>query len=190
MTTAGPEFVTVDMRHLRRALVERARIDGISVSSLVRGAVAARLGLSDPLQPTTQESIHAEEHTVRLSVRLSPSQARTFEANAAAASLSRGNYVAQLMASVQPLNAAERSALTAAIVASNGAVSALNCNVRHLTELLSRGSVRAAQEYRAMLDTLGADVRRHLALVSAGLRVLLAGSRHRAEVTQLEKELP
>jgi hypothetical protein len=95
-----------------------------------------------------------------------------------------------MMASVQPPSAAERAALTAAIVASNGEVSALNRNVRHLTELLSRGSVRAAQEYRAMLDTLGADVRRHLALVGRGLGVLLGGARHCAEAVKMEKELP
>jgi hypothetical protein len=190
MAFVPPAFVNVDMRGLKAALVERAHSDGISVSALVRGAVAARLGLGSSPAPAISNALQADEETVRLSVRLSPSQARCFEANAEEAGLSRGKYVAQLMADVQPLNSAERSALTAAIVASNEAVSALNRNVRHLTELLSRGSVKPAQEYRAMLDTIGADVRRHLSLVGAGLQVLLPGLPARALNSKREKELP
>src|SRR5215831_10365188 len=181
MTSVPPEFVNVDMRGLKAALVERARIDGISVSALVRGAVAARLGLvseSGSMIPHAQQA--EEEGAVRLSVRLSPSQARSFEANVAEAGVSRGKYLARLMADVQPLNVAERAALIDAIVASNETVSTLNRNFRHLTELLSRGSVKAALEYRAMLDTLAGDVRRHLSLVGAGLQVLLPGSHIRA----------
>jgi hypothetical protein len=185
MASAPPEFVNVDMRGLKTALIERARRDGISASALVRGAVAARLGLADARNPAALEVVHAQEGTVRLSVRLSSSQAQTFESKVAEAGLSRGNYLAQLLANApQPPSATERSALTAAIVASNEKVSALNRNVRHLTELLSRGSVQAAKEYRAMLDTLGADVRRHLALVGAGLQVLLAHSRQPARAVE------
>jgi hypothetical protein len=191
MAFVSPEFVNVDMRELKAALVERARIDGISVSALVRGAVAARLGLGSVSGSMIPNALQAEEEGgVRLSVRLSPSQARSFEANAAEAGLSRGNYLAQLMADVQPLNAAERAALMDAIVASNETLSALNRNVRHLTELLGRGSVKAALEYRAMLDTLGGDVRRHLSFVGAGLQVLLPGSQIRAPTAKHGKEFP
>ena len=191
MASSAADLVTVDLHGLKAALVDRAHRDGISVSALVRSAVAARLGLGSSSAPTIPAAPQAkEEGAVRLSVRLSPSHAKCFEANAAEAGLSRGKYVAQLMADVQPLNATERSALTAAIVASNEAVSALNRNVRHLTELLSRGRVGAAQEYRAMLDTLGADVRRHLSLVGAGLQVLLPGSHSRALTAKHGKELP
>jgi hypothetical protein len=190
MTSSAADFVTVDMRHLKAGLVERARMDGVSVSAWVRGAVAARLGLADASEPTTSDALHAKQHVVRLSVRVSSTEAQRFEANAAVAGLSRGSYLAVLMSGVHPSNAAERSALTAAIVASNREVSALNRNVRHLTELLSRGSVRAAQEYRATLDSLAADVRRHLVLVGRGLGVLLAGSRHRPLAGEFEKELP
>jgi hypothetical protein len=190
MAWSTVDLVTVDMRRLKAALVERARMDGISLSAWVRGAVAARLGLAGSLQFARSNELQTEEATVRLSVRLSPADADRFQANAAEAGLSRGDYLRQLMATTQsPLSAVERSALTRAIVSSNEEVSALNRNVRHLTELLSRGSVRAAQEYRATLDTLALDVRRHLVLVGRGLAVLLAGSRHRARVIELEKEL-
>jgi hypothetical protein len=178
------------MRGLKARLVERARRDGISVSALVRGAVAARLGLAIEPERAPASAIQAEEGTVRLSLHLSSFQATSFEASAAAAGLSRGNYLATLMANAPQLpSAAERSALTAAIVGSNEQVSALNRNVRHLTELLSRGSVQAAQQYRAMLDTLGGDVRRHLALVGAGLQVLLTHSRQPAQAVEPDKEL-
>jgi hypothetical protein len=185
MAFVPPEFVNVDMRGLKAALVERAHSDGISVSALVRGAVAARLGFESESGSMIPHAQQAEgEGGVRLLVRLSRPEAECFEANAAAAGVSRGKYLAQLMADVQPLNAVERAALIDAIVASNETVSTLNRNVRHLTELLSRGSVKAALEYRAMLDTLAGDVRRHLSLVGAGLQVLLPGSRGCAPTTK------
>jgi hypothetical protein len=40
----------------------------------------------------------------------------------------------------------------------------LSRNIRHLADLLRRSESRAAQEYRAMLDTLASDVHSHLHL--------------------------
>ena len=47
--------------------------------------------------------------------------------------------------------------------------STLSRNLHRLTSLLRQGSVRAAQEYREMLDTVADDVREHLTLASAAL---------------------
>lgn len=62
---------------------------------------------------------------------------------------------------------ATRSEQLAALAATNAELSTLNRNLRHLATLLGQGSVRAAQEYRGMLATIAADVRRHLSLASA-----------------------
>ncbi len=45
MNTTAHDFVTVDMRGLKAALVARAQGQRVSVSVLVRGAVARDLGL-------------------------------------------------------------------------------------------------------------------------------------------------
>ena len=45
MNTTAHDFVTVDMRGLKAALVARAQAERVSVSVLVRGAVAREIGL-------------------------------------------------------------------------------------------------------------------------------------------------
>ena len=57
----------------------------------------------------------------------------------------------------------------AALIASSAELSTFSRNLHHLTKLLRHGEFRPAQEYRPMLDTLGADVRSHLALVAGAL---------------------
>ena len=103
MTSTASGFVTVDMRGLKAVLVERARRNGISVSALIRGAVAARLGFAAEAERTSTSAIQAKEGTVRLSLHLSSSQATSFQASAAAAGLSRRNYLATLMANAPRL---------------------------------------------------------------------------------------
>jgi len=89
---------------------------------------------------------------------------------ASAAGLSLGAYVAGLVAGVPVLaRGAQRADHIAALVASCAEMATLSRNVHRLTGLLRQGSVRAAQEYREMLDTVAQDVRDHLALASAVL---------------------
>ncbi|MEO6744476.1 MAG: hypothetical protein ABIN08_08360, partial [Caldimonas sp.] len=57
----------------------------------------------------------------------------------------------------------------AALVASSAELSTLNRNLHHLTLLLRQGSVQAAREYRATLETLADEVRAHLRLASSAL---------------------
>ena len=51
MNTDAHDFVTVDMRGLKAALVTRAHAERVSVSVLVRGAAARDLGLSGEGDP-------------------------------------------------------------------------------------------------------------------------------------------
>ena len=60
----------------------------------------------------------------------------------------------------------------AALIESSAEISTLSRNLHHLTALLREGVFRSAQEYRPMLDTLGADVRAHLMLAAGALAEL------------------
>ncbi len=76
MNTSTPDFVTVDMRGLKVALVarERARASRVSVSALVRSAVARDLGVSEAAGPGHVVS-GAEQATIKLSIRLTAVEA-------------------------------------------------------------------------------------------------------------------
>ena len=173
MNTSSPDFVTVDMRGLKAALVARAHQERVSVSVLVRAAVARDLGLTEPdtaSRVDTRVSPVSRATTGKLSIRLTPAEGARFAAGARAAALSHGAYLAGLVADVPVLSAgACRPDYLAALVASSAELSTLNRNLHHLSTLLRQGHVRAAQEYREMLDTLAGDVRSHLTLASGVL---------------------
>jgi hypothetical protein len=82
--------------------------------------------------------------------------------------------MAGLLAEVPLLvsGSAARPDLLAALNASCAEISTLTRNLHHLTTLLRQGQVRAALEYREMLDTLGGDVREHLAMAASLLAEL------------------
>ena len=76
------------------------------------------------------------------------------------AGLLPGAFLAGLVAGVPALaSGASRTDRLAALIASSAELSTLSRNIHHLTRLLRQGEVRAALEYREMLDTLGGDVR-------------------------------
>lgn len=176
MNTSTPGFVTVDMRGLKSALVARARSERVSVSLLVRRAVARDLGLVvdvEPCQALAPAACASGATTVKLSIRVTREEAERLAAGARAAGLSRGAYLSGLVAGVPVLASGYQMAdHIAALVASCAELSTLNRNVHHLTALLSEGKVQPALRYRAMLDTLSGDVRRHLHLVARVLAEL------------------
>jgi hypothetical protein len=75
------------------------------------------------------------------------------------------------------LAGASRTDHLATLIASSAELSTLCRNIQHLTTLLRRGNVRAAQEYREMPDTLAGDVRGHLVLAASVLADLRPRSR-------------
>jgi len=169
MSTIPHEFVTVDMRGLKAALVARAQAERVSVSVLVRSAVARELGLANagadhqasPAGGTTRVL------NVKLSIRMTLEEAEQLAVGARAAGLSRGAYLSGLVAGVPVLTTgASRIDHLATLVASSAELSTLSRNIHHLTSLLRQGNVRPALAYRAMLDTLAGDVRDHLKLAS------------------------
>lgn len=173
MNTSTHDFVTVDMRGQKAALVMRAQAQRVSVSVLVRAAVERELGLVDSSDEaeTGRRAAAARGSIVKLSIRLTSGEADLLDAGARRAGLSRGAFLAGLLANVPSLSggSASRPDCIAALTASSAELSTLSRNINHLTALLRQGNVQAAQEYRLMLDTLGDEVRAHLHLAAGVL---------------------
>lgn len=176
MNTPTHEFVTVDMRGLKAALVTRAQAERVSVSVVVRRAVERELGCvnasREPARAGQPASLTGS--TVKLSIRLTGAEADQLAAGARRAGLARGAFLAGLLAGVPSLTDGSASRLDrlAGLNASCAGLSTLSRNLHHLASLLRQGQVRSAMEYRAMLDTLGVDVREHLAMAAGVLAEL------------------
>jgi hypothetical protein len=83
MNTPSHDFVTVDMRGLKAALVARAYAQRVSVSMLVRGAVARDLGLADVAesdQTAAPAGTASRATRVKLSIRMAPEAAQQLAA--------------------------------------------------------------------------------------------------------------
>ena len=173
MNTPSHDFVTVEMRGLKAALVARAQAQRVSVSVLVRGAVERELGLVDPsAEPEgAMRTGAAAGSIVKLSIRVTSGEAEQLDAGARRAGLSRGAFLAGLLANVPSLsgNSASRVDCLAALTASSAELSTLSRNIHRLTALLRQGEAGPAQQYRRMLDTVGDDVRAHLSLAASVL---------------------
>jgi hypothetical protein len=173
MNTPTHDFVTVEMRGLKAALVARAQAQQVSVSELVRGAVARDLGLSGESEPQRDEvpiRTDVEAASIKLSVRMTVEEARQFAAGARTAGLSRGAYLAGLVAGIPVLSAGvARAGHLAALTMSTAELATLSRNLYQFSTLLRRGEAELPQPYRSMLDTLARDVRQHLDLASIAL---------------------
>ena len=171
MNTHNSDFVTVDVRGLKAALVAHAQARRESVSVLVRRAVAHEIGQAESLPPpiTGSESIGASRQSqIKLSIRLTTSEAEKLAAGSRAAGLSRGAYLAGLVAGIPALTTgANRTEMLSALTTSNAQLSSLSRSIHALTRLLTQNNVQKALVYRDMLDTLDADIHRHLAQAAA-----------------------
>lgn len=172
MAPSSRDRISVDVRGLKAALFEQARARGVSPSDLVRVALATALDQAEPSMTgrAAPGTVESSEDRVRLSLRMSRSDALAAITAARAAGLSPGAHVAGLIAGVPVLTSgATRAEHLAALIASSAELSTLCRNLHRLMSLLRQGFVRAAQEYRDMLDTVADDVRQHLTLASAVL---------------------
>ena len=179
MNTPSHDFVTVEMRGLKAALVLRAQAQRVSVSALVRSAVVRELGFDDAAdvkhvrQLSDAPAEASPATTVKLSIRFSAVEAAQMAAAARAAGQSRAAFLSGLIAGVPVLTTGgNRADHLAALIESSAEISTLSRNIHHLTSLLRQGAFRSAQEYRPMLDTLAADVRAHLTLAAGALAEL------------------
>ena len=157
------------MRGLKAVLVARAREQRVSVSVVVRDAVARAMpsGLEVAPREVVKPSVDADDSpsTVKLSIRLTRGEVRRLDAGAEAAGLSRAAFLSGLLEGVKVLSSGGRRDHLDALISSSAELSTLSRNIRHLALLLGRSEWRAAQEYRSMLDTMVGDLDRHLSLV-------------------------
>jgi hypothetical protein len=163
--------VTVDRRGLKPALTEQARARGVPPSQFVRDVLAVALGQANAAEAKAGDTTRTEPGSrVRVSLRLRRDDAQRLHAAAASAGLPLGAYVSGLAAGVAVLQSGTGPKdHLAAVTASCAELATLGRSLRHLSELLRQGSVRAAQEYRELLDTVAGDVQRHLEVASAAL---------------------
>ncbi len=173
MNTSTHDFVTVEMRGLKAALVARAQAQRVSVSELVRCAVARDLGLSVVEgEPQSVEVPHGVGHaaSVKLSIRMTADEAAQLAAGARAAGLSRGAYLAGLVAHLPVLaGGASRVENIAVLSESTAELATLSRNLYLLSTQMRRGEDGSSKSLRSMLDTLARDVHQHLDLASSAL---------------------
>ena len=179
MNTVPHDFVTVDMRGLKAELVAHARERRVSVSVVVRDAVARALPSEQAALEVSRSTVDTDElsKTVKVSIRLTTNEVRQLDTGAKAAGLARAAFLSGLIEGVKVISSGGRREYLAALISSNAELSTLSRNIRHLADLLRRSESRAAQEYRAMLDTLANDVSRHLNLAGDVLTQMLPATR-------------
>ncbi|MDQ2735505.1 MAG: hypothetical protein M3Y55_11060 [Pseudomonadota bacterium] len=167
MGNVSHDFVSVDMRGMKAALVALAQAGGVGVSTIVRTAVARELGREAPIDSLEPIAGLMTAKTVKVAVRMTSDEAVRLAAAAREAGLSRGAYIAGLVGGVAVL--AGRADHVAALTASCAELAILSRNVHHLTTLLRQATGQAAQRYRDMLDTLVDEVHRHLKIAADAL---------------------
>ncbi len=184
MTAFAREYFTVDLRSLRPALRARAARDGVTESDVLRSALATALGDPGARLPTPVIESAKSPRTMRpikLSLRVSPQVARRLDLNGRAAGLSRGAYLMRLInGAPSVIPSADRTAGFAALNASASELALLSRDINHLAQLLGKGSIAAAREYRGRLDSLEGDVRKHLELSATVIAELMSDRRGRA----------
>ncbi len=178
MNTSSHDFVTVDMRGLKAALVACAAQRRVTVSVVVRAAVARELGLDGMGEgvPASEPVCIADgAEWTKLSIRMRRTEVERLDAGARAAGLSRAAYLAGLADRVPALVSGGRPEHIAALTASCAELSTLSRNVHQLTTLLRVGDVQQALVYRDLLDSVTDDVRKHLRLAAQALADLRPG---------------
>jgi hypothetical protein len=174
MEPSSRDRISVDLHGLKAALLERARTVDVSPSVWVRTTLAQALGEpgghAAPLAALHPKTSMAGR--VRLTLRMTREQAVATTEAARQARMTPGDFVADLVAGVPAVTGSGRADHIATLVASCAELSTFSRNLNHLAHLLRQGDYRPAEEYRPMLNTLGADVRAHLALATRALAEL------------------
>lgn len=172
MEPSSRDRLSVDLHGLKAALLDRAQALGVTPSSLVRSTLTEALGQSLPAEQGSGLRPHRTGHQdrVRLCLRMRREQAQATLEASRRAGMTTGEYVGELVLGVPVLSAGgSRVEHIAALIASSAELATLSRNIHRLTALLRQANVEPARPYREMLDTLAADVRRHLELAAAAL---------------------
>jgi hypothetical protein len=172
MSTSSRDRLSVDLHGLKAALVERARVAGMSPSGWVRATLAEALeGSPEPARGARPPRLQARDASrVRLTLRMPRAEAAAVLAAARLAGQPPGDFVADLLArQPAPMQASDRAETVGALIAACAELSTFSRNLSHLVSLLRQGAFRPADEYRSMLSTLSSDVREHLDHITRAL---------------------
>ena len=144
MAPSSRDRISVDLRGLKAALLERSRAQGQTPSDFVRALLAGALHAeADEVKPALEPLLPGRR--VRLSMRMSRDEACLLIERARAAGLPIGSYVAGLCAGIPAIAGGARPAdQVAALVRSSAELATLARDLRHLTLLLRQGEVRAS----------------------------------------------
>ena len=165
MTPSSRDRLSVDLHGLKTALVERARLAGMSPSGWVRATLAEALGGSGgPVDGIRLSRLEARAAgRVRLTLRMSRDDASAVLAAARVSGQAPGDFVANLLVNQPaPMPASDRAETIGMLIASCAELSTFSRNLSHLVSMLRQGAFKPAEEYRPMLSTLNHEVREHL----------------------------
>ena len=175
MATSSRDRISVDLRGLKAALVDRAGTAGMSPSRWVRTTLAQALGQVDAgsSRRSGARTLRGADGRVRVHLRLSAGIAKLATDGARRAGVGLSDYVAGLVAHVPALCVGAGFAETAAALRlSTAELATLRRNLHRLSVLLRQADTEGARAYRQLLDTLASDIRRHLELAAAALAQL------------------
>ena len=167
MASVSRDRVGVDLRGIGDAVRAAAHARQSTVAAFAREALVEALGRPSTLpQGIAAEFGRAE--IVKLTLRLREHEAEALILNAARLGLSYGEYVARLVRQTPlPMPAAERAADRAALMASTDNLAALSVDLGTFMRLLRMGKSADVEKYRARIQAVDLDIRRHLDRVSA-----------------------
>lgn len=157
--------VTIDLRGLGPRIHAQAAKRQMTAAALVRRAV---MSILDEEQhgaghDSATDSV-ASTLAVKVTLRLSASHALLLASRARVADVSQGRYVAGLIDGTPPRPLApDHTRAVAALMASTDRLAVLSADLNAFMRLLGRAQRSELEPYRASIQSLGADVRGHLA---------------------------
>lgn len=162
MASPARDRVTIDLCGIGDAARLAARARGATLSVFARQALIAALPADSPPLALTSAP-RADVRTVKLSVRLSVTDSEALALQAKVLGVSQAHVVALLIRGAElPMPRAIRSADRAALRASTDELAALSADLREFMRLMREGRSDAAERYRQRIQTVDADIRRHL----------------------------
>jgi hypothetical protein len=145
----------------------------LTLAAFTREALVSALDEAPSLRELAEAPAARQHGTVKLTWRMDMRAAEALAGNARSLGLSYGQYVGYLVSATPlPAPAAQRVADRAALQASTRQLAELALNLRDLVRWLRQGNVEEARKHRSLLDTIGADVERHLERASSLLSTL------------------
>jgi hypothetical protein len=171
MAGAPRDRVIVDLRGIGGAVRSAAAQRRVTVAHLARQALLATVDASAlTVAPRGSDRPTQNFPTAKLTLRLPQPHADALIVNAVGLGLSYGEYVASLVnGSSLPRPAAERAADRAALLKSSDQLAVLSADLNAFVRLLRYGSSTEVEKFRHRIETVDADVRRHLDLASSFL---------------------